>query len=232
MTCTALRAFLEAPTQPDGTLSYHELQGFLFAVACAPELVPPSEWFPIIFNEHEPRYESRDQLEAVMAELMALYNEVNASVFEGVPALPPDCRLARTAMANLDDKAPVAQWARGFVEGHEWLGDLWDVDMPEEIDQEVGAVLMTLSFFASKELAEAYCEESGGGSLAELARMVKRLFPEALASYAAIGRSLQQVAGAAPSGPSVPRVKVGRNDLCACGSGRKYKRCCGAGSSH
>jgi uncharacterized protein len=31
-------------------------------------------------------------------------------------------------------------------------------------------------------------------------------------------------AGAGP----VKRPKVGRNDPCPCGSGRKYKRCCGA----
>jgi hypothetical protein len=40
---TALAAFLADPERPVGTLTYHELQGFLFAVAAAPELVPPSE---------------------------------------------------------------------------------------------------------------------------------------------------------------------------------------------
>ena len=37
----------------------------------------------------------------------------------------------------------------------------------------------------------------------------------------AIGKSL---------GPRVPPAqssKVGRNDLCPCGSGKKYKKCCG-----
>ena len=31
-----------------------------------------------------------------------------------------------------------------------------------------------------------------------------------------------------PKGPPARVVKVGRNDLCACGSGKKYKKCCGA----
>jgi uncharacterized protein YecA (UPF0149 family) len=26
---------------------------------------------------------------------------------------------------------------------------------------------------------------------------------------------------------TVPRKKVGRNDPCPCGSGKKYKKCCG-----
>jgi preprotein translocase subunit SecA len=28
--------------------------------------------------------------------------------------------------------------------------------------------------------------------------------------------------------PAVKRVKIGRNDPCPCGSGKKYKNCCGS----
>jgi preprotein translocase subunit SecA len=36
--------------------------------------------------------------------------------------------------------------------------------------------------------------------------------------------------GAAPAGarPGQPTPRVGRNDPCPCGSGKKYKKCCGA----
>ena len=47
---------------------------------------------------------------------------------------------------------------------------------------------MTLTFFASRSLAEAYVREFTSGGLAELARALRRLFPEALADYAARGR--------------------------------------------
>ena len=43
----SLRIFLEHPARPADTLTYHELQGFLFAVVSAPELVRPSEWLPL-----------------------------------------------------------------------------------------------------------------------------------------------------------------------------------------
>ena len=32
-----------------------------------------------------------------------------------------------------------------------------------------------------------------------------------------------------PSGAVMPEPKVGRNEPCPCGSGLKYKRCCGKG---
>ena len=41
---SALRAFLDHPSRPTGALSYHELQGFLFTVVSAPELIPPSDF--------------------------------------------------------------------------------------------------------------------------------------------------------------------------------------------
>jgi len=41
---------------------------------------------------------------------------------------------------------------------------------------------------------------------------------------AAFGRSLRPA-----SAPAVtaPRAKIGRNEPCPCGSGKKYKKCCG-----
>ena len=52
----ALRSFLANARRPTGTLSYHEVQGFLFAIASAPEMARPSEWMPMIFGEGGPEY--------------------------------------------------------------------------------------------------------------------------------------------------------------------------------
>jgi preprotein translocase subunit SecA len=54
----------------------------------------------------------------------------------------------------------------------------------------------------------------------------------ATASQKAIPTQAQQVQGAAQSNQTLEPVKrdknkVGRNDLCPCGSGKKYKNCCG-----
>ena len=43
--------FLESPERPDGTLRFHELQGFLFAIASSPQTIAPSEWLPMIGND-------------------------------------------------------------------------------------------------------------------------------------------------------------------------------------
>lgn len=51
-----LKTFLAAAARPAGTLQYHQLQGFLFAVASSPEIILPSEWMPVVFAGHEAGY--------------------------------------------------------------------------------------------------------------------------------------------------------------------------------
>ena len=89
---------------------------------------------------------------------------------------------------------------------------------------------MVLSFFTSPKLAKAYHEEgTGTTSLAQLAGTVVDIFPDALREYAHLGRSIYQAryeAGDLSPEPASGR-KIGRNDPCPCGSGKKFKKCCG-----
>jgi len=84
-----LKQFLASPQRPGDTMTYHELQGFLFAIACAPELIKPPEWMPLIFNEQEACYESMEEAQSVIQALMDLYNVINTQIFTGEVALPP-----------------------------------------------------------------------------------------------------------------------------------------------
>ena len=77
---SALRVFLEHPSRPAGTLTYHELQGFLFTIVSAPEAIPLSEWMPIIFAEGEAGYSNLDEAKRILGQIMALYNTTNAAV--------------------------------------------------------------------------------------------------------------------------------------------------------
>lgn len=228
---TSLAEFLKAQAHPAGTLSYHELEGFLFAVASAPELIRPSEWMPLVFGDAGAEYADLDEAERVVGELMSLYNAVNANVTSATAVPASDCAFRDDVLSNLDDDAPVAQWSRGFMHGHRWLEKLWDSYVPDALDEEVAAMLLTLSFFASRDIAEAFRKESApDDTLEALATTIRRVFPNAVAEYAHLGRSIAQVIAEHAASERAPRraARVGRNDPCPCGSGRKYKKCCGA----
>ena len=227
-----LRAFLEHPSRPAGTLSYHELQGFLFTVVSAPEMVPPSAWLPLIFGGDEAGLTSPEQAQEILGQIMALYNTTNAAVLDPPTLLPANCQLHDNALANFEDEAPMAQWSRGFLRGHQWLEELWEETVPEELAEELEATFMALSFFSSRELAEGFHAETGTGdqSFEAMADAIHQVVPRAVAQYAHMGRSIAEVlAGRDTDAPEFTHeAKVGRNDPCPCGSGKKYKKCCGA----
>jgi uncharacterized protein len=130
-------------------------------------------------------------------------------------------------MANLAVDAPVSRWSRGFIRGHTWLEESWEAYLPEELDKEVGAMLMTLSFFASRDLAESFFKETGAPDLEDMAETMREVYPLAMAGYAELGLTIQRTILEAELQETPTREKTGRNDPCPCGSGRKYKKCCG-----
>jgi uncharacterized protein len=226
-----LRTFLSLPQRVKGTMTYPQLAGFLFSMANAPELIPPSEWMPIVFNDQDARYETRSEAEEVLQAMMALYNDCGRERTAGSVSFPPGFEIRPQPLDNLGDDAPLSQWAQGFLTGHTYLDDIWNEYTPDEFDEKLGSILMVLTFFSSPTLADAYHKEGKGKmSLEQLAKMVVTIFPDALIEYAHLGRSIFQArreAGDLGQEPS-DRQTIGRNDPCLCGSGKKFKKCCGA----
>ncbi|HWG95507.1 MAG TPA: UPF0149 family protein [Nitrospira sp.] len=228
---TLLSRFLSSPLRPKDSLTYPQLAGFLFCLANGPELIPPSEWMPLIFNDQDAGYETQEEAERVLQAIMALYNDCIRERTVGGVSLPPGCEVRPWAMDNLDVEAPLSQWAQGFGIGYDYLVEVWNEYTPDELDKELGAVLMTLTFFTSPQLAQAYHQETKGkeGSLDQLAQSVMEIFPEAMREYAHLGRSIYQArleVGTLDLEHSA-HTKIERNDPCPCGSGKKYKKCCG-----
>ena len=227
-----LAAFLNAPERPEGSMSYCEAAGFLFAVASAPDIVQPSEWIPVVFNEKEAGFATLAEAQEILPLMMALYNHTNNGVLTEAPALPPLCTIHADVMANFSPDAPLSRWARGFGAGYDWLVDAWDTNV-KEVSDDIGPELLVLSFFASRDLAEAYRKELDAvdKSLADVATEMLTAIPEAMRSYARIGRSLYKANLAERQRKAhtpARSEKIARNDPCPCGSGKKYKKCCGA----
>jgi uncharacterized protein len=227
-----LKTFLSPEARPKNAKSFNELQGFLFAIASAPELVPPSEWLPLVLGGMERQFRTKDQADRILGSIMELYNEINEDVLEDKVKLPEDCRFRDDLLSNLDEDAPVSQWSRGFMLGHTWLKESWDEFLPEEYREDLGALFLALGFFASRRAAEDCATEAAdeGVSLVDMARGFRKEFHYAMSTYARLGRSIYQ---ALMRNPPEEVVKVvGRNEPCPCGSGRKYKKCCGGKATY
>jgi yecA family protein len=169
----------------------------VFSIVAAPDLVLPSEWIPAIFDADEPPF--ADEAEGVRFHhvIMALYNELNRDVLDATVHLPACIEVRQPAEANFDKDAPLMKWAGGFAQGHDWLEEAWDVDLPQEVDDDLGACLSALLFFIDPGFARALLEESNqpASELPALAQTLLDNFEGAMMGYAEIGRIIYQARG-------------------------------------
>ena len=201
-----LHGFLESDTVPDAAMSLEMLDGFFTALIVSPEVVLPSEYMPEIWGGDGPVYDSLEQAEHVLTLLMRHWNSIAGALGDREPSAP--------LLASSEMRAQ--EWASGFMRGVSLRMETWDRHLAgdETLTTFLGHILvLTLS-------REDAAEE--GVTPEERARMVESL------PLAVLGLHLfwREDAGDERR-PQARRAKVGRNEHCPCGSGKKYKRCCG-----
>ena len=133
-----LEEFLGSPERPEGTLRFHELQGFLFAIACSPETIAPSEWLPIIGDDEDLKFADQNEAQEILGLIMTLYNETNTGVLERSNSMPAGCVFHQDIAENFEDSSSISQWSRGFAAGHDWLAETWEEYLFGELDEDVG----------------------------------------------------------------------------------------------
>lgn len=221
---------LNADEEP---FSFYELCGFLLAVCSSPELIKPSEWLPVILGDDLDVPESLGEPQEVLGVIMDLYNWVNFQILTGKSPMPPQMQInTDEPFANFGAQAHVGQWCKGFYEGHEWLREVWDHFLDDELEEEISSYLMPLTFFLDENFARALYEDFArqDKSFAEITEYLIHLFPHAALDYANLGRTIAETLESMNEEIVETVVydepKVGRNDPCPCGSGKKYKKCC------
>ncbi|AKS42532.1 UPF0149 family protein [Wenzhouxiangella marina] len=196
-------------------MNFARTAGLLFAAICAPGGLPLPRWFAEVTGNHG--FKTEGEARALLRELTALRDWIEARLSAGSLPLPPGIELLESPMDNFAPEAPMADWARGFRTGHAMSEEAWQ---KSEDSADLGLALMSLSFFGSRRFAEDASQElvDGGMPVERMAETVCRLLPNAFEVYAAAGRAT----------PVETDLEApGRNAPCPCGSGKKFKRCCG-----
>lgn len=186
-----LAEFLQSGNVPANTLTFHQLQGFLFNVCCTPVMLPPSVWLPVVFGNQELEFESEDD-SWVFKALMGLYNEINFGVLEGCPRLPEDCQLASEVNDNFKPGSALHEWCSGFNLGSVLAADSWDESLiSDDAMDEVDHIQMFLSFFADEDSARELKQEDGEvGGFEDILPIMFGVLPDFMVEYAALGRGL------------------------------------------
>lgn len=238
----AIADHLASDKVPEGTLTLNQLRGFLFAVASSPTALTPGDWLPVIWGSEDDLREPADgeepapsgssrippEAEPVLPYIVYLFGLTDRAVKDEAFKLPADCVWSEDAEVS----RPLREWCQGLMVGHGWLEDVWTEALDEmkkredlTLGQEVTAALAMPTLFADVEaaLAKAPNPEELRGRLPQIAATI---LPNSLGIYARIGRELLRLERLRAQNPE--EDKIGRNDPCPCGSGKKFKKCCGA----
>ncbi|MDD5248167.1 MAG: UPF0149 family protein [Rhodocyclaceae bacterium] len=196
-----------------------ELQGLLCAVVSAPEPVMPSAWIPAALGV-EPAYENEEQMREVTGLLMRYYDEVAGTLRRGEE---PD--LVLFPVDADADEFDYAAWADGYLYGTH-LGEADWLDAAGDYGEDLSDLLEDF-FLLNGAIKEDVVKSgetwmSAAAERQALAAAGENLPARVLAVYDFWQALRVPVATLRREAP-----KIGRNDRCSCGSGRKFKQCCG-----
>ena len=226
-----LAQLLERYGDPDTGLTLEGVDGLLSAVVVGPGApILPSEYLPEIFD-CEPQYETQQDAVDTLRLLMGLNNHIvwrlenagRGDELDQQPILMLPVDDDDQPMDPLPDDFPLgAAWALGFMRAVQLRGDDWqawcegDEDLADDFSR-----IIDLTLVLPEQLEEFGIDaEVGLPELADREEIVDDL------GDILIYMNHQRQAGLRPS-PVRVAAAVGRNDACPCGSGRKYKKCCG-----
>lgn len=212
-----LDKFLLSDRCAEDGMTMDSLHGYCTALAIGPQEVLLAEWLPRVWGAsgEAPQFKSEKESARIIGLIARTMNEV-AMTFEVAPKdfEPLYCEYEWEGRQVIDGEA----WAWGFLEGVNLRADAWAPAWEGPL-----APLMRVIYLLGAEEIE---EED----LVLVDDPLKRhkLAIEVEAAIPAIHRFWQPLRKSAVTTVERTEAKVGRNDDCPCGSGKKYKKCCGA----
>ncbi|MFB1078734.1 SEC-C metal-binding domain-containing protein [Photobacterium damselae] len=188
------------------------IEGALFAANSNPKPMEPEVWLPELLGSDVAL--SDDDKTLILNHFELQYRTVKAGEYQ----LDPTLVWAEENRANL------AQFAQGFLSVWQHIEPNWaEQPINDGTMRMLSALLSTLMLLVDEEETRAQMQEAGIDAMPELETLCQQL-SLMLTEVMMAGDELQIGAGAQAVNPF---KDVGRNDACPCGSGKKFKQCCG-----
>lgn len=198
--------------EDEGILDLTELDGMFTAIVSGPVMIMPSQWLPAVWGDFEPVWKSEKELEIILSLMMRHMNGIATTLMERPEAFEPMYSERRVKGKS---HLIVDEWCEGYWRGISLAADEWNLD-----DRLMRILLAPILAFTS---------ESGWGGHEfqenEVVNIQNAIAPNVREIHAYwLARRSKNTPATRPKPKQSPRV--GRNDPCPCGSGKKYKKCC------
>lgn len=215
-----LEEFLLSDTTPDTCMDIVTLDGFLTAIVSGPEAIMPSEWMPMVWGEVEAEFETLEQAQRIMGFIIRHMNGIVTVLMEEPERFEP---MLYEKDIEGNTYAIADGWCLGYLKGLVLRKEQWK---PLLKDENLAELILPMITLISQD------DDPEFGELVDTPEK-RKIFVDMLPGSAqTIHRFWLDRRSSNPSRPpkdskSMDR-KVGRNKPCPCGSGKKFKKCCGA----
>ncbi|MDR3086384.1 MAG: UPF0149 family protein [Azoarcus sp.] len=225
----ALEAILVSELVPEDCMDLEMLDGFLAGVLLSPRPIAREHWLPAVWSAYgETDFGAGDTLRRVIRLVLAYYNELVTTLGHGDEDTrwTPFCFAPETGE---DGQGIGDAWGGGFIQGLDLWPEDWQDDVPDELADAVLDDLKQIT--APWEGEDSEDEESEEGDADDETRIARLqaagdVINDIFLRWRAVGLPAPAPIALEPLPTSAP--EPGRNEACPCGSGKKYKHCCGA----
>ncbi|WP_305971049.1 MULTISPECIES: UPF0149 family protein [unclassified Mameliella] len=216
----SLSALLHALPVENMPMTLSELDGYIVGVLACPEMIPPSDWLPHVWGETgEAEFPDQQSAEDTIGAVMAHYNSVVEAIAGSLWVEP-----IYEVDPNSDD-VMWELWVDGFTRAMRLRPDAWS-RLLDQASEEARAKMIFLMA-----LQDIYTGQSNftDDEIDEIDREAPDQIPNCVATILCQSRPelSQREPANLPDMPFKASPRPRRNDPCSCGSGLKYKRCCG-----
>ena len=184
-----------------------ELDGLLTGVLVSPEPIASGEWLPIVWGGGPMPFEDPLDARWFADIVIARHDEIARDLARGrhQPIFDVDERNGEVLWEA---------WIDGFTMAMELRSELWSVD-PDGTEDALAGIATLID--VARDESDLTSDEINA-----ICDAAPALIPRHVLALHAL-----RSAGAETPAPAAVQAKPGRNDPCHCGSGKKYKRCCG-----
>jgi uncharacterized protein len=213
-----LSDFLGGLKNPDA-LTLEGMDGLFSALIAGPRTVLPSEYLPVIWGGELPDENAFPSIEDANATLSLIMRHWNSIISE----LEADGVHVPLVFEVETGAVPGREWARGFMRGVDFARSGWN-ELFQSNDE---GQLITIPLVAGEIDPKWPRKPVTAEKSAELIGWMGAGLTRSYRHFANQRRECAQSAGRTSESPRRATPKVGRNEPCPCGSGKKFKRCCG-----
>jgi uncharacterized protein len=188
-----------------------------------PQAVPvrPSAWIGRLWGDDDPIFADEAQISAALGAVALRYNALIRDIDRSLERLEAERIVDYRPLFVAGDQKPshdaVRAWARGLWRAMALAPATWSKLVEDERTKVI--IEPFVGFFDVGGLDSNEVPDDIDNLLDAEAALIPRMI--------LVLRKLARIREAAGPPAQLPRrVKIGRNDPCPCGSGKKYKRCC------